>query len=57
MKSLNQKSKVKPQSARAIHSIAPFVGSLATGVLLAIWDLGQPGGRGTRQWVASRRWR
>ena len=36
MKSLNQKSKDKPRSPRTIHSIAPFIGGLATGVLLAI---------------------
>src|ERR1039457_5838558 len=36
LKSLNQKSKDKPRSSRTIHSIAPFIGGLATGVLLAI---------------------
>ena len=36
MKSLNQKSKDQPTSSRAIHTIAPFIGRLATGVLLVI---------------------
>jgi hypothetical protein len=40
MKSLNKRSKVQPRSPRAIHSIAPLVGSMATGVLLAISNPG-----------------
>src|ERR1017187_6335467 len=36
MKNLNQKSNDQPRSPRAIHSIAPFVGSLVTGILLDI---------------------